>query len=246
MGKLSEYRQVSQRGFFPTRVLTRPVANLLLAAIPNRLSSRMTPNQISFSAFSVAQLANISLFINYAQNHEITNVGILIWLIVNYLAYVLDCADGQFARRNNLVSIEGKMLDMVLDLARELTRLLVLAYFLMGLKWGVPVIFYLGLRLFWMSTWSTIYHLDSLTSFDKSDSNRQGDAEQTIQSKLKKQVLVFLSILQDGFVDILVCALLFSLVYSQAHKNLFVLLTFSSCFTSVSFNIIFVFRRILR
>jgi phosphatidylglycerophosphate synthase len=137
---------VSQRGYFTTRVLTRPVASLLLAAIPEKLEKYVSPNRISFSAFIVAQLSNLIFFIQLLNETLPFHESWLFWVTTQYLAYVLDCADGQFARQSGRTSPEGKILDMILDLAREVMRLLLFAYFLVEMKYGFFVVLYLALR----------------------------------------------------------------------------------------------------
>lgn len=246
MGKLNEYMAVSQRGFFPTRVLTRPIASLMLAAIPDKLLRFVTPNRISFSAFWVAQLANLVLVMNFHRTQTLNHRSLFLWVVIHYFSYVLDCADGQFARRNNQTSIEGKILDMVLDFARELSRFLLVTFFLIDFKWGHYVILYLALRLFWMSTWASINHLDTLASSRHPVIQEPVSDVQKLESKTKRMALTFLSLFQDGFVDIFLCAFLLSWAFNNDGDVTISTAIFFMSLISVLANIFFVFRRILR
>lgn len=246
MASFRDYLQVSQRGYFTTRVLTRPVASLLLSIIPKKLEKYISPNKISFSAFIVAQFSNLILsFQLLEKSYSFTKI-MFIWISTQYLAYVLDCADGQFARQMKQTSNEGKILDMILDLAREIMRLLFFAYFLIELEHGFLVIMYLGFRAYWMSTWAPIHYLDSLSNPDKTQTLDNFRSKNPLRIKFKNSLLFIFSLPQDGFIDIFTCAILFAWTYSgNTNRGLgYCLLIF--LFFSILINISLVFRRILR
>ena len=236
--------EVSQRGYFTTRVLTRPVASILLAALPNKIEKLLSPNKISFSAFLVAQISNLVFFVQLSTQNVPIYESLIFWIPSQYAAYVLDCADGQFARQHNQTSIEGKILDMILDLAREVMRLLLFAYFLIELKYGFIVIVYLALRIYWMSTWASIYHLDSLQDRESKSLEEFNESKKTLTERVKSGLLLCFSVPQDGFLDIFVSAFLFTWVYTENNfqGSSFFLLSF--LIVSILTNIFLVFRRI--
>lgn len=222
------------------------MACILLAGIPEKLEKHISPNVISFLAFIVAQISNLVFSIQLLQKSIPFHMALFFWILTQYLAYVLDCADGQFARQMEKTSIEGKLLDMILDLAREIMRLLLFAYFLIDLNHGFIVVVYLALRTYWMSTWAPIHHLDSLSSTDKNNCKYNAMPNHSLKSKLKSGLLFGSSFPQDGFIDIFTSAILFSWIYSaNTYQGLsYYLLIF--LFFSILMNISLVFRRIVR
>lgn len=246
MASFRDYLKVSQRGYFTTRILTRPVASLLLAGIPKKLEKYISPNKISFAAFIVAQISNLIFATQLIQKSIPFYTAMFFWTTTQYLAYVLDCADGQFARQMRKTSVEGKFLDMILDLARELMRLLLFVYFLADLKHGYLVVVYLAFRAYWMSTWAAIYHLDSLKGPDENNAKDNVKPRHSLASQLKSRLLLCLSLPQDGFIDIFTSAILFSWIYqAKTYWGLsYSLLAF--LFLSISINITLVFRRMMR
>ena len=241
MTKLEEYMNVSRRGNLPTRYLARPVASLLLSIIPQSIEKKTTPNRISTLAFGISCAGNAFLLFRFESNSENLTVTILAWLAIQYFAYVLDCADGQFARRNQMASAGGKILDMLLDLARDIVRLFTFIIVFKDESLNSIAYIYLFLRIFWISSWAAI---DLLNSTDI-NSVPTPEKKKTV-FKTKKFLISFSNFIQDGVVDIL-CGLLIIILFT---KNLegtpqFALF-YAICISAISLNIAMVFRRALK
>lgn len=88
------------------RYVCRPVAAVVVHALSG---SRVTPNQITLVAFAVAALSAMLLVV--LPGHA----GIAIAILVFELSYVLDCADGMLARLRGTQSIQGHLLDFLMD-----------------------------------------------------------------------------------------------------------------------------------
>ncbi len=84
----------------------RPVAAVVVVAIQN---SRITPNQVTLSAVVVAVIsaAMIVLLPGYW--------GLIAAIVVFELSYVLDCVDGMLARLRGIQSMQGHLLDFLMD-----------------------------------------------------------------------------------------------------------------------------------
>lgn len=241
MKKLREYMSVSRRGNFPTRYFARPVASILLAILPQFVEKRTTPNRISILAFGLSCIGNVYLLINFDSSSDENITTSLVWFIIQYFAYVLDCADGQFARRSQMISIGGKILDMLLDLAREVVRLFTLIVLFKDETINLLPFLYLFLRIFWISTWAPI----DLLIAGKSAPGSYSENEKKV-SKGKTLLLSFSTIMQDGFVDILLGFFIIFLLINDLGDTLGFMVFLIICISSVSINIALVFRRVLK
>ena len=108
MGAILEvYRRTRKRpDLFWNTWVCRPPA----AALVHLLSgTRVTPNQVTLSAFVVALAAAalIVLLPGY--------FGLLAAVVLFELSYVLDCVDGMLARLRNVQSTPGHLLDFLMD-----------------------------------------------------------------------------------------------------------------------------------
>lgn len=96
-----------------------PLARPLTVFIVNR--TRVTPNQITFSAMGLRLVTAISFFSG-------SRAGFLVGALSYYLAYVCDCSDGTVARLTGQSSELGRYLDHVADLIGDVVILIVLAW----------------------------------------------------------------------------------------------------------------------
>ncbi len=241
MTKFKEYMSVSRRGNLPTRYLARPVASLLLSKIPKFVEKRTTPNRISALAFSLSCAGNAFILFRFETNSESDIFTIWVWFAIQYFAYVLDCADGQFARRNQMSSAGGKILDMLLDLARDIVRLFTLMIVFDDESLKSIAFAYLFLRIFWISSWAAIDLLNV-------SHNNYVPATESGESvfKIKKRLIVFSTFIQDGVVDIL-CGLVIVLLFTMNLEGTPQFAIFYSiCISAILLNIAMVFRRILK
>lgn len=88
------------------RYVCRPVAAVIVHALSG---SRVTPNQVTLVAFVFAALS-AALFVLLPGR-----LGIAVAAIVFELSYVLDCADGMLARLRGTQSVQGHLLDFLMD-----------------------------------------------------------------------------------------------------------------------------------
>ena len=93
-----------------------PVANRLVLVLGNY--SKITPNQVTFSAFAL-RISSAILFFN-----QYYGFGAFFF----YLAYVLDCVDGPLARLTGQTSEAGRYLDHVSDLIGDILILTALSW----------------------------------------------------------------------------------------------------------------------
>jgi phosphatidylglycerophosphate synthase len=101
------YRQSKKRrDNFWTEWISRPPAALLVWLLAR---TRITPNQVSFLAITVAA-AGAALLVAWRSWTGLVAAGLVL-----QLAYVIDCADGQLARLTGRTSPVGALLDFMLD-----------------------------------------------------------------------------------------------------------------------------------
>lgn len=84
----------------------RPIAAVLVDAVKG---TRITPNQITLTAYVVAMVAAALLIFLPGR------VGIVVAVLVYQASYVLDCADGMLARWRGIQSTPGHLLDFLMD-----------------------------------------------------------------------------------------------------------------------------------
>ena len=102
------YRQSKKkRDNFWTEWMSRPPA--ARAGVDAAAARRVTPNQVSFFAISVAAggCATLILWRSW--------LGLIVAGLLLQLAYVIDCVDGQLARLKSMASPVGALLDFMLD-----------------------------------------------------------------------------------------------------------------------------------
>ncbi|MDX2053955.1 MAG: CDP-alcohol phosphatidyltransferase family protein [Polyangiaceae bacterium] len=100
--------------------------------------TRITPNQVTLMAVVVcAASAGLMLFVP-------GTFGLVLAIGVYQLSYILDCVDGMLARLRNVQSIQGHLLDFLMD---ELKAFMVLAAVTVRLFWdrADPNVLLLGL-----------------------------------------------------------------------------------------------------
>ena|SRR5688572_15709729 len=106
-GIVETYQKTRKRPdlFWNTYVCRPPAAVIVHLLAP----TRVTPNQITLSAFVVASgaAAMIALLPGYW--------GLLAGVLVFQFSYVLDCADGMLARLRGIQSPVGHLLDFLMD-----------------------------------------------------------------------------------------------------------------------------------
>jgi phosphatidylglycerophosphate synthase len=101
------YRQSKKkRDNFWTEWVSRPPAALLVWMLRG---TRITPNQVSFLAITVAAGGCAALVLWR------TWLGLVVAGLILQLAYVIDCVDGQLARLKSMSSPVGALLDFMLD-----------------------------------------------------------------------------------------------------------------------------------
>jgi phosphatidylglycerophosphate synthase len=106
------YRQSKKRNDNVwTEWVSRPPAALLVWALR---STRVTPNQVSFAAITIAAIGCATL-IGCPGLTGLVSAGLLL-----QLAYVVDCVDGQLARLTGQTSPAGALLDFLLDEVKAL------------------------------------------------------------------------------------------------------------------------------
>lgn len=86
--------------------VARPVAAALVYALRD---TRVTPNQVTLSAFVVCCIAAVGIV--FAPGYW----GLLGSIIVFELSYVLDCVDGMLARWRGTQSMPGHLFDFLMD-----------------------------------------------------------------------------------------------------------------------------------
>jgi phosphatidylglycerophosphate synthase len=241
MSKLEEYMSVSRRGNLPTRYLARPLASLLLSIIPQFVEKRTTPNRISAIAFGLSCAGNVYLLSRFKSDSENNTITILVWLVIQYFAYVLDCADGQFARRNQMTSAGGKILDMLLDLARDIVRLLTLIIVFINEPLNLIAFTYLLLRIFWISSWAAIelLNVNHTNSVSPSENGKR-------VFKTKKILIAFSTFMQDGVIDILCCLIIIIFFTLNLGGTVLFAVFYAMCISAILINIVMVFRRVLK
>ena len=239
MTKFSEYMNVSRRGNIPTRYFVRPLASMILSLLPPRIEKILTPNIISLIAFLVSALGNLWLFTAEIENNKAALSVAFTWFLFQYFAYLLDCADGQFARMHNLTSESGKVVDMLFDLAREIFKLFIFYCIFQDSYLIAFVIGYFLLRILWISSWAPIQLLDKPIQIKKPEVSH-------IQKNLGKGLtLNLISLSQDGLIDVIFGSiLLFHILSSNFHPLIFQFL-FSFFAITIIVNLALVARRIL-
>jgi phosphatidylglycerophosphate synthase len=101
------YRQSKKkRDNFWTEWISRPPAAVLVYLLKG---TRITPNQVSFLAITVAAGGCATLILWR------TWLGLIVAGLLLQLAYVIDCVDGQLARVKQMASPVGALLDFMLD-----------------------------------------------------------------------------------------------------------------------------------
>ena len=101
------YRQSKKkRDNFWTEWISRPPAAVLVWMLQR---TRVTPNQVSFLAITVAAGGCATLIFWR------TWLGLIVAGLLLQLAYVIDCVDGQLARIKSMASPVGALLDFMLD-----------------------------------------------------------------------------------------------------------------------------------
>lgn len=101
------YRQSKKkRDNFWTEWISRPPAAVLVWMLQG---TRVTPNQVSFLAITVAA-GGCAILIFWR-----TWLGLVVAGLTLQLAYVIDCVDGQLARVKSMASPVGALLDFMLD-----------------------------------------------------------------------------------------------------------------------------------
>ena len=101
------YRQTRKpRDILWNRFVARPLAAVLLVPLQ---ATRITPNQVTFASLVVfvAAAALMALFPG--------QLGLLVAIVALEASYVLDCVDGQLARKKGLSSPVGAHLDFLMD-----------------------------------------------------------------------------------------------------------------------------------
>lgn len=101
------YRLTKKPRDLPWNVyVCRPIAAALVAGISG---TRITPNQLTLTALVLAMISAILLMglPGYA--------GLVGAIVVFEGSYVLDCADGMLARLRNVQSVQGHLLDFLMD-----------------------------------------------------------------------------------------------------------------------------------
>jgi len=92
----------------------RPVAAVLVHAVRD---SRVTPNQITLASLGVSTLS--AGLLPVLPRH----VGLVVSILVFEASYVLDCADGMLARLRGTQSVQGHLLDFLIDEIKAFTLL---------------------------------------------------------------------------------------------------------------------------
>lgn len=101
------YRQTSKpQDILWNRFVARPLASVMLVPLS---ATAITPNQITFASFFVFVGAAVlmALFQGWG--------GLLLAVVALQGSYVLDCVDGQLARKKGLSSPVGAHLDFMMD-----------------------------------------------------------------------------------------------------------------------------------
>jgi hypothetical protein len=88
------------------RFVARPLASVLLVPLS---STSVTPNQITFASFFVFVVAAFLMALWPGWD------GLIVSVVVLEGSYVLDCVDGQLARKKGLSSPVGAHLDFLMD-----------------------------------------------------------------------------------------------------------------------------------
>jgi phosphatidylglycerophosphate synthase len=110
------YRQSKKkRDNFWTEWISRPPAAVIVWMLKG---TRVTPNQVSFLAITVAAGGCATMILWR------TWLGLIVAGLLLQLAYVIDCVDGQLARLKSMASPVGALLDFMLD---EVKAFLVIA-----------------------------------------------------------------------------------------------------------------------
>jgi len=113
----------------------RPLAALIVFSIAK---TKITPNQVTLASAFIALIAALLLVL--LPGH----MGLVVAILVYELSYILDCVDGMLARLRNVQSIQGHLLDFLMD---ELKAFLILAAVAvrMFLDWGDARVLLVGL-----------------------------------------------------------------------------------------------------
>jgi len=101
------YRQTRKpRDILWNRFVARPLAAVLLVPLQG---TRITPNQVTFASL-VVFVAAASLMALFPGQ-----LGLIVAIVALEASYVLDCVDGQLARKKGLSSPVGAHLDFLMD-----------------------------------------------------------------------------------------------------------------------------------
>ncbi len=89
-----------------TEWVCRPQAAVLVYLLR---STRVTPNQVSFTSFLIAAVASglYACGLNYSL--------LLVATVVFHVSFIFDCADGMLARSKEISSVLGHLLDFLMD-----------------------------------------------------------------------------------------------------------------------------------
>lgn len=102
---------LTQKDYLWDKIIGRPISSVIVYFI---LPLRITPNQVSVISYLIAGLAGVA-FVSCRGY-----LGLMLATILLYIAYILDCADGQLARIKNMQSEAGHLLDCLIDAAKAL------------------------------------------------------------------------------------------------------------------------------
>ncbi|MBC8256891.1 MAG: CDP-alcohol phosphatidyltransferase family protein [Candidatus Marinimicrobia bacterium] len=174
------YRQaieVSNVSDFWTNQVCRRIAAFIVIIIN---PTPITPNIVTIISFAM----------NMAANFQLLNDQLALAAILYFLAYVLDCADGQLARLRDVVSYFGRFFDPVLDGLKDLITFLVLiAYF------SETNLFYFSLI--------GMFNVSASITFDwvrHTIQNRPKDVKKAPKNNLQKLGIVFWSVPTRNFI----------------------------------------------
>lgn len=107
MRAVEVYRLTRKKADLPWNVyVCRPLAAVVVALLEH---TRITPNQVTLAAFVVAG-AGAAVLASWPGY-----VGLIVGVLIYEASYVLDCVDGMLARLRNQQSVQGHLLDFLMD-----------------------------------------------------------------------------------------------------------------------------------
>jgi hypothetical protein len=231
-------------GSLPTRILARPLAQLIVNCLVIKINLRVTPSQVTFVAFGLG-ISN-SFFFGFKcwTDTTIKASDLLVWFVIEIICFILDCVDGQLARTTNRSSKKGAIFDIVADtISESIKAVLVIA---LTLKLGQDSIMGNILSLYFVLRIANgcLYLISYINTPNKLLNSPESSPQHAMIANnprnrdfIRNYSALLAEFFQDGIILILINSILIYSINSGYEKNLFCLILllaaiFSNAFTS--------------